>query len=274
MSAPAVLSAFHADLASLRTTSQDAELAFKKGALKLESYHSVVELLHIQAMAKFEAFVSDLFYTCALGTSGLDDVVPVLRVTTNAEVDLLVYAEGRRKEKYLTWLPYTDTLGRAESYLVGGNPFTRLKYRPVELESLADAMTVRNAIAHSSPHSITQLAKLASAKKYPHIRPAEYLLSTRGAATEASLLFASLRLMAEGLAAPDHSAANALLNPERSFSGDAADTPAGDFQCTTCATLRTAHPGGKLGECVTCGRGAPCPHCGRAQGAVQWRRMI
>lgn len=274
MAAPTILSGFLEQLIALQATSSDAEAAFTKSALQLDSHQSVVELLHIQVLAKFEAFVAELFYDCVLGSSGLADVVPILSLSTSDEVDLMVYAEGRRKEKYLTWLPFHQTLGRAETYLAEGNPFTRLKYRPVELEVLGDAMTVRNAIAHSSPHSHAQFVKLATARSYPSARPADYLLSTRGTATEAVLLFAALRLIAEALAAVDHQTANALLNPERPFSGDAPGTPPGLYECASCATQKIGHTGGKLGPCPKCGRGSPCTHCGRAQGAAQWRRIL
>jgi hypothetical protein len=269
--AQAVRALFEARIQELQDTFDDARQGFETGPLKLASLQSVAELLHIQSLAEFEDFAAKLFYSCALGASNILDVAPKIVVATEAEVDTLIYSAKR--ENYLSWLPYPETLGRAENYLVDGNPFSRLKYRDVELTFFANAMVVRNAIAHSSPHSAQLFERLAKQRRYPHTRPADFLLSTRSGSTEMELLFAGLRLTAEALCEPDHRHADALLNPERSFGGDAR-APVGDFRCTVCGTERLGHSGGKLGPCATCGRGEPCSVCARPVGSATWQRDV
>lgn len=274
MSATDLTDRFRAEVADLRSTAEDAATAFNGAHLTLASYQSVVELVHLQLIGRFEAFVEDLFFACALGESGLPDGAPVVALGSREHVELMVYSDGRRREKYLTWLPFTDTIARAESYLQGGEPFVRLKYRPTELSQLAAATTVRNAIAHNSPHSAAELSKLAQSRSYPCARPADYLLSLRGGASEGQLFLAQLQLIADAITATDAATADSMLDPERTFSADARSSPPGDYECTICGGRRTGHTGGKLGACETCGKGDRCPECGKTSAPPEWRRVF
>ncbi|MGE3796012.1 MAG: hypothetical protein AB7I38_19095 [Dehalococcoidia bacterium] len=274
MTAASLVADFLQMTSVLKGTLYDAEAAFKGKHLRLGSYHSVVELAHLQAVSLFEAFIEDLFFECMLGTSGLRDVQSHLPLATRADVELAIFAEGRRRQKYLSWLPYDDTLERAGAYLVGAQPFARLQYRLTEIHAIRDAVIIRNAVAHSSGHALSQLLELARSRSYQISRPADFLLSTRGGPSEALIGLSMLELIAMGLADPSEAAADARLNPEREFD-PRGKVPAGNFKCASCGHLKRAAYGDRLGNCASCSQPALCSTCGNdSTSPSRWRRQF
>jgi hypothetical protein len=272
MAASATLANFVGQISALRATLLDADGAFNGRNLQVDSYYSVLELVHLQLVSLFETYLEDLFYDCALGNSGIGAAASVIPTATIEDVNMLVYSGGSRRQKFLSWLPYEETAERASVYLEPDAPFSRLLYRPVEKRAIKDAIIVRNAVAHASGHAIEQFQALARERRYPHVRPANYLVSTRAGATESALFFATFELIAEALAESTVVGADRLLNPERPFTGTE-QAPAGDYECDACGYARPGHPGGKLGHCTSCGHGQSCPTCGGRR-ASSWRRSL
>jgi hypothetical protein len=59
--------------------------------------------------------------------------------------------QGKR-DKYLSWLPFSQTEERANLYLQEGKPFTELDGGDKQL--IQETVYIRNAIAHSGHHAI------------------------------------------------------------------------------------------------------------------------
>lgn len=272
MAASDVTASFLSRTVRLKSTLQDAGNAFQSRHLHVDSYHSVVELGHLQLVALFETFLEGLFYECMLGRSGIADVNEKISLDVPSDVDLIVYSEGRKKQKYLSWLPYDETLDRANAYLERGQPFSRLKYRTAELTTLKEALTVRNAVAHTSGHAGELFKQLAEEKRYTSRRPADYLVSTRSGTDEASLFISYFEIIAQALAETSETTANAKLTPERPFR-HTDKPPSGQYECVECRHQKAHVEGVKLGRCPYCSHAQACPHCGNDK-VVEWRRML
>lgn len=277
MSTGTIATDYSTKIAGLKGILQDSENAYSRQHLQVASYHSVVELAHLQAVSLFETFLEELFIDCMLGSSGQPGVAGALAPTSRAEVELMIYAEGRRRQKYLSWLPFGETLDRATAYLVDGQPFSRLKYRPTELGAMTEAVTVRNAVAHASGHAFEQLKSLATGRSYQVSRPADYLLSTRSGDSEVMLNLTMLDLIANGLASASETVADTILNAEKIFS-DSEKSPPGNYVCQSCTiAVKSQSAVGQLGNCSSCaGPPSTCSSCGRRQGrhSTQWRRLL
>lgn len=235
---------------------------------------SVVELAALRTSSLLEDFLEELFYVSMLSEHVAPNVGPNLPVATRSEVDLLIYSDGRRRENYLTWLPFDVSLDRATAYLVAGQPFSWLRYRQVEVDALKELTIVRNAVAHPSSYAQGLLAELATKKGYQVLRPADYLQSLRGGSSEVLTLLTQVGVIAEALVAASENDADALLQPESLFNvGQKA--PAGEFACTQCGHAHFVAVAEKLVTCPACGVVTRCPTCNKVQASsTTWRRAI
>ncbi|MEV4266639.1 hypothetical protein [Kribbella sp. NPDC049584] len=271
-SAEDIFANFDNEIEALRETLNEAAAANAGAHLGPTAYGSVVEMVHLGAVRLFEAFLEDLFYACLLGRSGLDDVEPIIPNLDQTTADAILYSDRAGKNRYLDWLPYESTLTRATTYLLNGNPFSRIQYRDAEMRVLKEAVIVRNAVAHSSSHSLGELKKLAQAKSYQVERPADYLLSVRSQSQEAFLFIASFRLIARGLIEPDEATAGAVLGAERPFS-ESQISPSGTYECSSCGVKIVTTSAEKIGPCRACAPNRRCSTCGRG-GATTWIRLL
>lgn len=253
----------------LKQTIQDAQNV----GVSRSTLSNVVELATLRTHSLLEAFLQEVFYLALLGDSSVPGNGPALPVRNREEADLLVLSSGSRREKFLSWLPFDRTLEMAETYLVEGSTFERLRYRGIEKRALAELVTVRNAIAHPSDYAFARFAELAKSKSYPSTRAADYLLSSRGGSLEVLLLMTQAEVLAKGLLAPTDSDAAAILQPEADFLATQSG-PAGTYECVRCEqTMHLSQPG-KPGPCPACEPLTPCPHCARVPVAqTKWRRL-
>jgi hypothetical protein len=65
-----------------------------------------------------------------------------------------------RGDKYLLWLPYSNTVDRAKLYLKDGRPFTEIDNGDRSI--MKTISTIRNAIAHTGPHATGEFEKVIS----------------------------------------------------------------------------------------------------------------
>lgn len=235
---------------------------------------SVVELVALRTSSLFESFLEELFYLCMLSSHTDASVAPVLPVSSRAEADLLIYSGGKRRENYLTWLPFDATVDRADAYLDRGAPFTWLRYRQVEMSAIKELTVVRNAVAHPSAYASRLLEQLVTAKGYLGSRPADYLRSLRTGVWEVLLLLTQVSIIAEALGASSEADADVLLQPEEPFQAGQ-KAPPGEFECRHCAHARSLSTAAKLGACPQCGVTENCSACGRAKASsTTWKRLI
>lgn len=254
----------------LKATISDA-----RGApILLETLQTVVELSVLRAFSIVEVFLQDLFYEAVLGTSNQSGVKPVMSLGSEAEVELLLYRFGSRRERYLDWLPFGQTLERARALLVDAAPFSWIEYRRVELRALNELSILRNAIAHPSDYAYERFVHLANEKTYPSGRPGEYLLSARGGELEVLLMLTRIELTATGLAAQDVATADNILEPEEPFFLQQR-CPPGLYYCEGCGGQRELQVEQVIGRCDVCGSVSVCPGCHRrTERSPNWRRTF
>lgn len=235
---------------------------------------NLVELATLRTHSLLEAFLQELFYLCLLNDASVPGAGSVLPVSNRDEADLLLMKSGSRTEKFLSWLPLDELLSRAEIYLAAGHPFSRLRYREVEKRSIKDLLIVRNTVAHPSDYAHAQFLELAKQRSYQVTRAADFLLSTRGGASEVLIMMTRAEIIAKGLLAPTDVEADALLEPESDFTA-VQKSPAGTYECLRCQSLTTLSARGSIGPCASCEPLSACVHCGRIPGAAsKWRRII
>jgi hypothetical protein len=255
---------------SLKETIRDATAV---GVAK-NTLDNVVELATLRTHSLLEAFLQELFYLCLLDDPSVPSKGSLIPVSNRDEADLLLLSSGSKTEKYLSWLPLGDLVQRAELYLAPGHPFERLKYRDVEKRSVKELLIVRNSVAHPSDYAHQQFLDLAMQRKYPATRAADFLLSTRGGATEVMLLMTRAVIIARGLLATTDLAADAILEQESHFQASQ-KSPAGDYECVRCKSVTNLPIAGSIGPCPACETLTPCPHCGRTPSASStWRRIL
>ncbi|NYD42219.1 zinc ribbon-containing protein [Nocardioides panaciterrulae] len=246
----------------------------QRAKIEAETLDGVVELVALRAFSLLETYLEELFYLCMLLQHGAACIAPVLPVSSRAEVELLIYSDGRRRESFLTWLPYDASLDRADAYLVRGEPYSWLRNRPVEVAALKELTVVRNAVAHPSAHAATFLSDLAKDKGYQVTRPADYLKSLRTGSWEVLLMLTQVSVIATALAETSELGADAILQPEASFQAGQ-KAPAGTFACTHCGEEKTIEVRAKLGTCPSCGVTERCAECGHTKASsTTWARRL
>jgi predicted RNA-binding Zn-ribbon protein involved in translation (DUF1610 family) len=253
----------------LKSTIDDAKAA----SIAPRTRSSVVELAALHGSSLFEVYLEELFYVAMLSEHPSSRVRPILTVRSRHDVELLIYMEGQRRERYLDWLPWRRTEERAKAYLYEGRPFDRIWFRNVELRSLEELTVVRNAVAHPGTYAHNKLIELAAARGLTIARPADFLLSSRAGSSEVLLLLTQVEIISMALADASDVVADSRLQPERLFD-DKETAPVGQFQCSGCDHEMTAPTPRRLGRCPSCGTVTRCATCGQTFGArTRWRRV-
>jgi hypothetical protein len=106
------------------------------------------ESLFLNAVTSFETFVEELFLALLLLGRRSGPAVPRISVQSYKVARQLVIGPGR---KYADWLPYDETIKRANVFFRGGRPFAGVAKADRDL--LGNAYLIRNVIAHRSRHS-------------------------------------------------------------------------------------------------------------------------
>ena len=112
----------------------------------------VYDALFINTMTAFETFLEDLFLGLLVDGQGLSSEKSTFsrRVTIRSHKVAREIVIGPNR-KYVDWLPYDQTEGRAKLFFRGGRPFTVVS--TTERNLLKRCSAIRNRIAHNSRHS-------------------------------------------------------------------------------------------------------------------------
>lgn len=117
-----------------------------------------IELLYsalfLDVVVSFERFLEALFIGQLTGhVIHKSRIVPRVRFQSSAVARDVVLA-GRN---YVEWIPYDQTMKRAEVFFRNGLPFVGLN--AAERLAIEQCVAIRNAIAHKSPHAIKTFEK-------------------------------------------------------------------------------------------------------------------
>lgn len=269
MSGVALRDTFLHETKELQSVLKDANAARRKSQLSQSTLDSVIELAHLRVVALFETFVEDLLHECLRGTSAIQGVLPKVTADDPDLLRDLVAPDG----KFIALSRFQE-LSKKASSLMDGNPFSRLDYRTQDRVLLTEWIVVRNAIAHSSGPARQNFVALATQKRYPSRRPADYLTSILGQEQEGEIALARIRALATALTCHTESEADTHLLPERDFKPT--DSPkAGLYTCKACGHARSLDEGTKLGSCLNCDQPQRCEFCSHKQTSnTLWRRKI
>lgn len=256
-----VLRRFVRRAATLSRVRDSSQMAYDHGHLKQADLDHVFESTFLTAVSSFEEFFEELFISAVLGASGIDRVQPRTQFPNVAVAWDVLLANSNRG--YLEWLSFEQLLARADAFLLGGRPFSRLRNRPSEARVIADAVKIRNAIAHEGGTAQARFRSLDIRHLPTHRRhPAGYLQSRVGGSrlTQHQTRLADIERVARALAALSSARAETFLNQERNYSSG--ERPGrGAFRCRRCGNLsRITSVSGRLPDCPSCHPG-PCLTC-------------
>jgi hypothetical protein len=123
-----------------------------EGRITLTDLHTVYEALFLRAVTSFEVFLEDLFFAILKGNANYAKARVSIRMTPSSSKALREIVHQR--DKYLKWIPFSNTEERAKLYLNGGRPFSELS--DGDKSTIKTITTIRNAIAHKGPHAIAE----------------------------------------------------------------------------------------------------------------------
>jgi hypothetical protein len=256
-------------LESLRKVRRSSDVAAGVRAIRGVDRDHMYESTFLQAVSAFETFQEDLFYSSILNRSDIRTVAPTVSFRNRVEAERALLAGDKRG--FLSWSSMTQNITRAEIFLVGGRPFSRLRRRGNDLRVLDTVTRVRNAVAHTSGSAMDRFRSLAKGGLMSRKRtPAGYLQSASGTATQHEVLLNELERLAKALAAATDRTAWPLLRDEDPYKSGSS-VPRGTFECTKCRTRIFVAATGTIFPCSNCSKGA-CPHCGR-EGATTYSRI-
>jgi hypothetical protein len=266
--AASLLQGFLRRISRLRGVRASGDSARLAGELRQADVDHLYESTFLDATSTFERFQEELFFSCLLGASGIRKCEPIAQFRNRAEAERVVLATDRRG--YISWSQMNDNIRRADAYLAHGRPFSRLQRRARDLEVLATATKIRNAIAHESRSAAERFRKLPLGS-LPIARrtPAGYLRLSVGVSTQHETILSEYSRIASALAAPTDVRARKLLRAEDRFeSGREADR--GTYVCVSCGYRLRHRAAGRLSAC-SCSPGA-CAQCGAIQSS-RYERM-
>jgi hypothetical protein len=170
-----VVENFHRHLRNLEVTRGRMERLYQGQVILLRDLHSMYESLLISAVTGFESFLDSLFFGILEKKIKYRKRKVALLVKVQSSAGLRNILLGG--DKYLAWLPYQKTKERAKLCLGEGYPFTQLDNG--KESTLRTILTIRNAIAHVSDHSMSEFRKLINTQPLlkGERKPAAYLRS-------------------------------------------------------------------------------------------------
>jgi hypothetical protein len=142
---------FATRLRNLDRTRLKVEALSAKRQITRWELERVYESLLINAVTSFEGFLEDLFVGLMLDGQGVS--LPKARCAPRIVIKSYQLARdlilGNRR--YVDWLPYDQTLNRANTFFVGGRPFSTLP--KTSQQQLEKVIAARHAVAHQSSHA-------------------------------------------------------------------------------------------------------------------------
>ncbi|MCX5885671.1 MAG: hypothetical protein NT096_07160 [Proteobacteria bacterium] len=143
-------------LNNLDKTRIKMEALLKSGVIVRRDIEQVYEGLFMGSITSLENWIENLFIGLMVGRIKHPSSLVVPRVSFNSDRIAREVTFGGRS--YLDWLPYEKyTKKRAKAFFRNGVPFTNLDNK--DIKKLNILYTVRNAIAHKSPHSLSLFQK-------------------------------------------------------------------------------------------------------------------
>jgi hypothetical protein len=224
----------------------------------------LLESVFLNAVTATEAFIEELFLAAVTGAVRTGGTKPVIRFPdSNTALSIIVPPANR----YVSWLPFSDTLGRAKAFLVDSLPFSRIDVREQLKSRLHEAMIVRNMIAHRSAYATAKFRNLVGNR---YESAGQYLAATTGTDRVCEAFLGDFVRIANGLCAEDDSATNAILgDPDPIPSG--ARPGQGNYVCFGCGNSYViARDSNAQLECSVCD--LPCPRCGHVARRATFRR--
>lgn len=271
MTADLVLQRFEREVDRLQRVADSGQAAATDGAIRASDLDYLLASSFQAIYASFETFLEELFFEVLLGRSGIESAGPRVAFGSRPEAERVLLREARAP--FLTWLPISNTVKRADTYLTRGRPFNRLHRRGTDLAILDRAKTVRNAIAHNSGAAREQFLRLQMGR-LPNSRrsPAGYLQMLVGTTgrSQYEVLVTELRRIARSLAEPKEWRGANLLGP---FDSQNSGTQAvrGTYKCTGCGAKHVQRSDAASLPTCSCNPG-PCLTCGR-QSKSKWERV-
>lgn len=113
----------------------------------------VVALAFLQIVISWEDFVESCFVRYLMGASSPTGFAPLLRLGVASSIShayQLVSGDPKFRvgTHFITWTTWSDVVERAKVFFQDGAPFANLT--PLQRDRLADAIRIRNRVAHTS----------------------------------------------------------------------------------------------------------------------------
>ncbi len=211
----------------------------------------LLEAVFLNGMTEFETFLESIFFAAVSKKIKPGKTKPVIDFRgPDIARDLVM----RPHEHYLNWMPIRYSLARADQFLEGGVPFSRLGARALVKRRLKVAMAVRNAVAHKGNSAREHFERETSGK---HNSPGEYLGSKLGSGTVCDGFLEDFVRFGHALCVSD-AEAEKLLGPEGPYPTGTKAEP-GTYRCRNCGNDYTLTRQEPL-ACPSCD--PPCASCG------------
>lgn len=153
-----LLSAFLAQAESLDNTRVRIDDLLYKNHMSRDAAEQMYESLFLGCFTAFEMLIENVFLSFLVAPAkGLrsSKAKPRIAVKSTLVAREVVFGPGK---KYVDWLPFERTTERAEVFFCGGRPFSNVDKQ--NKTTIQKAQYIRNAIAHSSTHSMSQFRTL------------------------------------------------------------------------------------------------------------------
>jgi hypothetical protein len=154
----AILQEYHDRLARVRDSRQRMEALFGRRRVTANDVSRMYESLFVHAVTGFERFCERWFFEVVSGRIEYPKskgYAPRIKRMGYAALRAIVY----QTREYLDWLPYDRTQQRAKNFMGRGGPFCCKEITQTGIQTVGRIYVVRNVIAHSSRHSLTQFKK-------------------------------------------------------------------------------------------------------------------
>ena len=160
-------------------TRNKMEIIFTDRSINESDILIIYNGLFLSLFTDFEKVLEDLFWGLIKGSIYIESLrnspnpIRKVKISPQREIESIVLSG----KNYLDWLPYDNTIKRANIFFNNGLPFTKLTSD--EKNNLKSYHTIRNAIAHKSPKAESDFKRLImNSRLLPSQRtPAGYLRS-------------------------------------------------------------------------------------------------
>jgi hypothetical protein len=123
----------------------------------------VVGLCFMSSVGAWEEFLGDTFIRYLAGAR-TPSYIPKLKIGKCLGISHAIEVLGGKSgydlsRNYLTWTNYGDVISKAKIYFDRGEPFSKVPH--VYKDRIADAIVIRNRVAHTSEKCVKDFAKVA-----------------------------------------------------------------------------------------------------------------